>query len=310
MATIIELNENTADGLVVMYPKTVAAAVEETADKQFMSSSQKTKIDSVETGAEVNAITGIKVNGVLQTITDKVVEIVVTDGDFIPTSAKGVAGGVATLGTDGFIPSSQLPSYVDDVIEVDDFVSLPTTGETGKIYVTLNDNKTYRWSGSTYVEISSSLVLGETTGTAYDGAKGAANASAITALLTRATAIETKNSTQDTAISGNSEAIEDIEDGTTKVGAAEEADKLATLVTVSLTGDVIGSLSTDFSAAAAIPVLLKDTGTAGTYSVVETDAKGRVVAGGQILEVGTSTATEASSSLAVGGLFLKYISES
>lgn len=54
------------------------------------------------------------------------------------------------------MPSSQLPSYVDDVIEVTDFATLPVTGETGKIYITLDTNKTYRWTGSTYVEISSS----------------------------------------------------------------------------------------------------------------------------------------------------------
>jgi len=68
----------------------------------------------------------------------------------------GVADGVATLGSDGKVPSAQLPSYVDDVIEAANYVSLPGTGETGKIYVTLDNNKTYRWSGSDYVEISAS----------------------------------------------------------------------------------------------------------------------------------------------------------
>lgn len=56
----------------------------------------------------------------------------------------------------GKVPASQLPAYVDDVIEVADFGSLPTTGETGKIYVTLNDNQQYRWSGSTYIQLSKS----------------------------------------------------------------------------------------------------------------------------------------------------------
>ena len=54
----------------------------------------------------------------------------------------------------GKVPSSQLPSYVDDVIEAVNFASLPTTGEVGKIYITLDTNKTYRWTGSVYVEIS------------------------------------------------------------------------------------------------------------------------------------------------------------
>jgi hypothetical protein len=66
----------------------------------------------------------------------------------------------------GKVPSSQLPSYVDDVIEVANFASLPVTGETGKIYITLNTNLMYRWSGSTYVEIKdSSAVWGAITGT-------------------------------------------------------------------------------------------------------------------------------------------------
>ena len=56
------------------------------------------------------------------------------------------------------------------------------TGEESKIYVDLETNKTYRWGGTTYVEISASLALGETAGTAYEGNKGKANADAIAAL--------------------------------------------------------------------------------------------------------------------------------
>lgn len=55
---------------------------------------------------------------------------------------------------DGKVPSDQLPSYVDDVIEVANYAELPGTGETGKIYVTLDTNFTYRWSGSAYIKIS------------------------------------------------------------------------------------------------------------------------------------------------------------
>lgn len=72
----------------------------------------------------------------------------------------------------GVIPSSQLPSYVDDVLEYANFAALPASGETGKIYITINDNLTYRWSGSAYVEVSKSLALGETSSTAYRGDRG------------------------------------------------------------------------------------------------------------------------------------------
>ncbi len=73
---------------------------------------------------------------------------------------------------DGVVPASQLPSYVDDVLEFPNLASFPVTGESAKVYVALDTNKTYRWSGSTYVQIGSDLALGETTTTAYRGDRG------------------------------------------------------------------------------------------------------------------------------------------
>lgn len=90
----------------------------------------------------------------------------------LAASLKGAANGVAELGADGRVPSGQLPSYVDDVLEYANFAALPATGETGKIYITQDNNKTWRWSGSAYVEISASLALGETSATAYRGDRG------------------------------------------------------------------------------------------------------------------------------------------
>lgn len=84
----------------------------------------------------------------------------------------GTPGGVCPLNASSQVDSGYLPSYVDDVIEAANFAALPVTGETGKIYVTLDDNLTYRWSGSAYVEISKSLALGETSSTAYRGDRG------------------------------------------------------------------------------------------------------------------------------------------
>ena len=69
---------------------------------------------------------------------------------------KNTANGYAGLDGSGLISSSLLPSYVDDVIEAANYASLPGSGASGKIYVTLDTNKTYRWSGSAYVEISAS----------------------------------------------------------------------------------------------------------------------------------------------------------
>lgn len=92
----------------------------------------------------------------------------------IDKTEKGVANGVATLDSGGKVPSSQLPSYVDDVEEYSSLSNFPATGESGKIYVDTTTNLSYRWSGSTYVTISSDLALGETSSTAYAGDKGKA----------------------------------------------------------------------------------------------------------------------------------------
>ena len=106
----------------------------------------------------------------------------VTNDAQVKRSEMGVANGVATLNESGTVPSSQLPSYVDDVLEYDNKSAFPPSGESGKIYVAKDTNLTYRWSGSAYVEISQSLALGETSSTAYAGDKGAENRAAINSL--------------------------------------------------------------------------------------------------------------------------------
>ena len=96
----------------------------------------------------------------------------VTNDTQVKRAEMGVANGVATLDEQGLIPSSQLPSYVDDVLEFQEKSSFPKPGESNKIYVELKTNLTYRWSGTQYVEISPSIGLGETSSTAYAGDKG------------------------------------------------------------------------------------------------------------------------------------------
>ena len=96
----------------------------------------------------------------------------VTNDAQVKRSEMGVNNGVATLDASGKILTSQLPSFVDDVIEAASKSAFPTKGESGKIYVALDTNLTYRWGGTEYVEISKSLALGETSSTAYAGDKG------------------------------------------------------------------------------------------------------------------------------------------
>ena len=132
---------------------------------------------------------------------------------YIPLSQKGQANGVATLGQQGLIPSNQLPSYVDDVIECyatytkatdgtltnielfkDVSHTQPIVGESGKIYVDITDATAFtnplnnvelnsattrsqyqfRWTGTQFAVVGAPTVIGEVTGTAFDGARGKA----------------------------------------------------------------------------------------------------------------------------------------
>nr|DAJ69798.1 MAG TPA: hyaluronidase [Caudoviricetes sp.]DAL00892.1 MAG TPA: hyaluronidase [Caudoviricetes sp.] len=166
----------------------------------------KTKLDSIAAGANKTIVDSAMSSSSTNPVQNKVVQaaldgkvpttrkvngkplssdITLSAGDVsaIAASAKGAANGVASLGADGKVPSTQLPSYVDDVLEgyvsddlkkfyKDSAKSSEYTGETGKIYVDMNNNKTYRWSGSIYVVISETLALGTTASTAFAGDKG------------------------------------------------------------------------------------------------------------------------------------------
>lgn len=88
------------------------------------------------------------------------------------TNSIGKANGLASLDSTGRVPSTQLPSYVDDVVEVPIPEMLPSPGEGDKIYITKSENKIYRWGGTSYVEIPTSLAIGETSETAFAGSRG------------------------------------------------------------------------------------------------------------------------------------------
>lgn len=87
-------------------------------------------------------------------------------------SQKGSNNGLAELDTNGKVPSTQLPSYVDDVLEYSSLSNFPIIGETGKIYLAMDTDKIYRWSGTTYIIVSETIALGETNSTAYRGDRG------------------------------------------------------------------------------------------------------------------------------------------
>lgn len=94
----------------------------------------------------------------------QIVNADITDGTItvakIATSSLNTANGLAKLDASGLVPSSILPSYVNDVLEYSTGMMLPATGETGKIYITLDTNESWRWSGSTYVKIADDTASG------------------------------------------------------------------------------------------------------------------------------------------------------
>ncbi|WP_019539793.1 hypothetical protein [Proteiniphilum acetatigenes] len=90
-------------------------------------------------GTTSNNYSPLTVNGV-----SKTVALSGHTHDYIPLSQKGSNNGVAELGSDGKVLSSQLPSYVDDVLEYLSLSAFPSSGETGKIYIAIDSNKTYR----------------------------------------------------------------------------------------------------------------------------------------------------------------------
>jgi Lower baseplate protein N-terminal domain len=67
---------------------------------------------------------------------------------------SGAALGLATLDASSKVPAAQLPAYVDDILEFANLAAFPATGESGVIYVALDTNRTYRWSGTAYVAIA------------------------------------------------------------------------------------------------------------------------------------------------------------
>lgn len=110
------------------------------------------------TTAELNLLDGVTASTTELNYVDGVTSAIQTQIDAkLATSLKGAANGLAELDSSGLVPTSQLPSYVDDVLEYTNASSFPGTGETGKIYVALDTNDIYRWSGSAYVKVSDAV---------------------------------------------------------------------------------------------------------------------------------------------------------
>ena len=190
------------------------------------------------------------------------------------SNLKGSVDGLAELDSTGKVPTSQLPSYVDDVLEYTAKSGFPTTGETGKIYVDTSTNLTYRWSGSAYVEISPSLALGTTSSTAYRGDRG------------NIAYTHSQSSHAPSDAEKNQNAFSNVTVGSTTIAADTVTDTL-TLVAggnVTLTPDATNDKIT--IAATDTVYTHPDSGvTAGNYAGVTVDAQGHVTAGSTTLPI-------------------------
>ncbi|WP_312921185.1 hypothetical protein [Stutzerimonas nitrititolerans] len=156
-------------GMIVGYPANAALGLAGKVDKaegqSLMTDAERAKLSGIEVGATANATDAQLRDRATHTGTqaiDTVSGLQAALDEKIDTTERGVSGGVATLDEYARIPPSQLPSYVDDVLEFltrDDF---PATGEGGKIYIAINQGtaadptRQYRWTGSVYAEINPS----------------------------------------------------------------------------------------------------------------------------------------------------------
>ena len=153
---------------------------------------EKSKLAGIESGAEVNVNADWNAtSGDAEILNKPTLSDVALSGDyndltnipseFPPASHTHPISQVTNLQTTldnkadlvgGLVPASQLPSFVNDVLEFPTLGDFPATGEADKIYLAKDTNKIYRWSGSEYVQVNGGLALGETAETAYRGDRG------------------------------------------------------------------------------------------------------------------------------------------
>lgn len=208
-------------------------------------------------------------------------------GDKINSAEKGAANGVVPLNGSTKIDATYLPSYVDDVLEFADLASLPVTGETGKIYVTLDTNKTYRWSGSAYIEVSPSEV---TSVFGRSGAVVAQSGDYTAAQITNTPAGDISATTVQAALNELDAEKQPLDATLTALAAYNTNGILVQTAADTFTGRTITGTAGNISVSngngvASNPTIdLVDAGTAGTFGAADetltitTDAKGRVTA--------------------------------
>lgn len=131
-----------------------------------LTAEEQAKFESIEVGATADqeAFEVVYDDSVSGLVADNVQEAIDSlNTTTVKTAEKGQPDGVASLDSNGLVPASQLPSYVDDVLEVATYLDLPLVGESGKIYIVINDEtnggdtSSYRWTGTVYAVVSNTL---------------------------------------------------------------------------------------------------------------------------------------------------------
>lgn len=186
-ASIATEVQNRKDADTALDTKLTTAINKEVQDRTAADTALGTRIDT-EVTARTEADAALKTE-----LTEDIQGVQDALDAFIATKAQ--ASGLASLDENGKVPSEQLPSYVGDVIDVyatydksptgdlsnislfaDADHNTPITGEAGKIYQNVTTGEPgyqFRWTGTTWsLIVSGGVVIGEITGTAYDGAKG------------------------------------------------------------------------------------------------------------------------------------------
>lgn len=233
--------------------------------------------------------------------------------NYIPLSQKGANNGVATLDANGQVPANQLPSYVDDVLEFDNLAAFPASGEAGKIYVAKDTNRTYRWSGTGYTQITSGSVdsVNGMTGVvtvnkSHVGLGNADNTADVVKNVLSATKWTTPRTITLSGVTATTQTIDGTGNiaipitaiptsllvGTLSNNTTGSAASLTTARTIGMTGDGTWSVNFDGSANVTASLTLANTGVvAGTYTGVTVDGKGRVTAGTNNITEVTTTIT-------------------
>lgn len=258
-----------------------------------------------------NVITAVTqtTNGI--TVTKGSVPTTADLSNYVPISQLGANNGVATLDANGQVPSTQLPSFVDDVLEFNNLAAFPATGEAGKIYVAKDTNRTYRWGGTAYTQITSGSVdsVNGFTGVvnltkSNIGLGNVDNTSDATKAVLSATKWTTARTITLSGVTATTQTIDgtgnvtipitaipaSLLTGTISLNTTGSAASLTTARSIAMTGD--GSWSVNFNGSANVTasLTLANTGVAaGTYNNVTVDAKGRVTAGTNVVDKTTAT---------------------